>query len=176
MVWIMMVMGKFVRGWVREQNQNSKCLLYHNNIYKVYHPMLNMDTNNFGDLKEGFIVDKEEYSKEKVKGLVEIVSSFCKVTKKGEVFILKKVSTRKVLKLILGARFIAHILDNSIPEEVSRKELEAYSNMKKKVFIARFNEMLRENFAEKEENSKLKAKNILVLEQFLEQLKEKQKI
>lgn len=129
-----------------------------------------MDQQNFEKIKKDFIVDEEEYSKDKLSSLMSKLSSFCKITKDGQVILMKKVSTRKMLKLILSARFIANAVNKSILPEVGKDELKAYSSMKNDVFNTRFNEILRENFAEKK-NDKLKSKNILLVEQFLENLK-----
>lgn len=125
-----------------------------------------MTENNFDKAVNNFIVDEEEYSKEKITPLIEILSKFCKITKKGDVFPLKDIPTRKILKLILSARLVAHFVDKNISAEMSREELKAYSMMKNEVFTTRFNEMLRENFAE-EKNKNFSAKNILLVEQFL---------
>ncbi len=124
----------------------------------------------FEKTKKEFIIDQEEYSKSKLSELMTMMISFCKVTKDGQVVILEKVPTRKVLKLIVSARFIAHAAESSISETVTREELKAYSGMKDAVFLVRFSEMLRENFAE-EKDKKVKAKNIVLIEQFLRSLK-----
>ena len=130
-----------------------------------------MELPTFEKVKKEFIVDQEEYSKSQLSKLMSILLNFCKITKDGQVITMKKIATRKVLKLILSARFIAHAADNSIRETITKEELRAYSGIAKdNVFTARFNDMLRENFAEKKENI-VKAKNILLIEQFLGGLK-----
>lgn len=124
----------------------------------------------FEKTKKEFIVDEEEYSKGQLSLLMSQLLKFCKVTKNGQVMVIKKVSTRKILKLILSAKFIAHKADKTIVGNVTREELKVYSGMKDNVFTARFNELLKENFVDKKEN-KLSAKNILLVEQFLQSLK-----
>jgi hypothetical protein len=126
-----------------------------------------METQNFDKVKKEFIVDQEEYSKSQLSKLMSILLNFCKITRDGQVIIMKKIATRKILKLILSARFVAHAADDSIHETITREELKAYSRIKDAVFTTRFNDMLRENFAEKKDNV-IKAKNILLIEQFLE--------
>jgi len=126
---------------------------------------------DFDRLKKDFIVDQEEHTKEKLASLMALLLPLCKVTKDGQVVITEKIPTRKVLKLILSARFIAHVAQDSISAEVSKEELKAYSAMRENVLNTRLNELLRENFAEKKENA-IKAKNILLIEQFLRGLKE----
>jgi hypothetical protein len=124
----------------------------------------------FEKTKKEFIIDQDEYSKSKLSELMGMMLNFCKVTKDGQVVILEKVPTRKAIKLIVSARFVAHAAEASISETITREELKAYSGIKDAVFLARFNEMLRENFAE-EKDKRIKAKNILLIEQFLRSLK-----
>ncbi len=129
----------------------------------------------FDKLKREFIVDQEEYSKSQLSELMNILLKFCKVTLDGQVIITKGISTRKVLKLILSARFIAHAANDKISEYLKREELKAYSGIgKDMVFTVRFNELLRDNFADKKDE-KIKAKNILLVERFLKEIEEKYK-
>ena len=63
---------------------------------------------------------------------------------------------------------------NAVFSKMSKKELETYSRLKKAVFTARFNEMLREGFAS-EEGDSFKARNILLVERFLNELEKGKK-
>jgi len=123
----------------------------------------------FEKAKKDFIINSKEYTKENLTKLMQAISNFAKVGEDGEVVIIKKISTRKVLKLILAARFVAHEVEDSISSDVSKNELETYSGLKKPIFIARYNEILREGFAKKDGES-FKAKNILLVEKFLSEL------
>jgi len=129
-------------------------------------------TDKFSQIKNQFIVDEAEYPQEKISHLMEIMLKFLRVSKDGQVVVVKSVPTRKILQLILSARFIANKVDKSIKEEISKEELLTYSYLKKDVFTARFNEILREGFSEKNGDA-LKAKNILLVERFLEKIGEK---
>ena len=124
---------------------------------------------DFEKIKKEFIVDEEEYSREKLSSLMITLSSFCKITKDGQVIILQAVPTRKILKLIICARFVAHEVNKEIDQFVTKQDLRVYSSLKDNVFIARFNEMLKENFAEKKGET-FKVKNILFVEKFLNEL------
>ena len=126
---------------------------------------------NFERLKKEFIVDQEEHSKQQLTSLMSLLLPLCKVTKDGQVVITEKIPTRKILKLILSARFIAHVADKSIQMGLSREELKAYSSMRDNVFTTRLNELLRENFADERDDEKIYAKNILLIEQFLKTMK-----
>lgn len=125
--------------------------------------------DKFEQVKNQFIVDEAEYPKEKLVHLMEIMLKFLRISKGGQVVIVKNVPTRKILPLILCSRFIANKVDKKIKESLSREELLTYSYLKKEVFNARFNELIRENFAKKEGDN-VKAANILMVERFLEKL------
>ncbi len=126
----------------------------------------------FEDIKNKFIVDEAKYPKEKLTSLMNVLFNFVRVSKDGQVVVVKQVPTRKVLPLILSARFIANKVENEIDEWMTRDELMEYSYLKKEVFTARFNELLREGMGDKKDE-KIKAKNILLVERFLKQLEEK---
>lgn len=124
----------------------------------------------FEKIKKEWIVDEKEYSKTKLLDLISKLNSSCKITKTGQVIISKKIPTRKILKLIISARFIANAADSSILQGIAREELKTYSGLKDKIFVTRINEMLRENFAERMDEKNLRAKNILLIERFLNDL------
>ena len=131
-------------------------------------------TEKFDDLKNQFIVDTAEYPKEKLSKMMQIMLKFVKVSKDGQVVLMQDIPTRKVLYLILSARFVANKIDKSIKQEVGRDELFTYSYLKKEVFTARFNELVRDGFAEKKDDH-VQAKNILLVERFLEKLGDTEK-
>ncbi len=126
---------------------------------------------DFEKIKKEWIVNEEEYSKTKLSDLILKLSSSCKITKNGQVIVSKNLSGRKILKFILSARFVANAADSSIPREITREELKAYSGLKDKVFASRLSDMLRENFAEKIDDKNIRAKNILFIERFLNDFK-----
>lgn len=125
---------------------------------------------DFEEIKEKFIVDEAEYPKEKIAELMEIMLKYLRVSKGGQVVIIKSVPGRKTLQLILSARLIASKVDEAIGQEISREELLNYSYLSKDVFRTRFNELLKDGFAEKKGDN-IKAKNILLVERFLKNLK-----
>ena len=106
---------------------------------------------------------------------MEIMLKYLRVGKDGQVIIIKNVSTRKTLPLILSARFIANKVDKNIKEHLSREELSTYSLLKKDVFVARFNEIIRDGFVERNDDE-IKVRNILLIERFLENFEEKGKV
>ena len=77
---------------------------------------------DYEKIKKEFIVNSKEYSKEKLSELMGKLVNFAKVGDKGEVVVLKKIPTRKILKLIISAKFIAHEVENSIPADVSKRD------------------------------------------------------
>jgi hypothetical protein len=99
--------------------------------------------------------------------------NFARVGKDGQVVIIKKIPARKVLALILSARFVANKVDKKIGEGLKREELKNYSYLDSAIFNARFHDLIKEGFVEKDKEP-IKAKNILLVERFLEQLKEKE--
>lgn len=130
--------------------------------------------NKFEEIKNRFIVDEAEYPQEKFAELMEIMLEYLRISKDGQVVIVKTVPTRKILSLILSARFVANKVDKQIPDDVTKDELLNYSYLQKEVFSARFSELLREGFADLSQN-KVKAKNILLVERFLKHLNGEQK-
>ena len=126
----------------------------------------------FTDIKNKFIVDQAQYPEEKLSRLMEIMLKYLRVSKEGQVVIIKNVSTRKILPLILSARFIANKVDKEIKELITKDELLAYSLLQKEVFRSRFSELSKEGFAESSDKG-VKSRNILLVERFLEKLDEK---
>jgi len=125
---------------------------------------------DFEKIKKEFIVNPKEYSKEKLANLMSSLLEFVRVGNKGEVVVVRKVPSRKILKLILSARYVAHEAEDAISPDVSRTELESYSGLKKPVFSARISEVQREGFADKK-GDVIRAKNILLIEKFVQELK-----
>lgn len=128
----------------------------------------------FEELKNQLIVDEEEFPKDRLNPLMEILVEFTRITKEGKIILVKQVPSRKVLPLILSARFIAHKLNKEIPDIVSKDELLSYSFLKNNVFNTRLGELIRDGTANKENNS-FKIKNIFIAEGFLKELKDKSK-
>lgn len=129
-----------------------------------------MDSSEFNKSKREFIVDEEKYSQRQLSQAMAILIPLCKVTKDGQVFLLREVSTRKRLKLILSAVFVANAVVKGIRSELTREELKAYSGMKDNVFAVRYSELTKEIFVETREGN-VRARNILLVEQFLEGMK-----
>ncbi len=125
----------------------------------------------FEEIKKRFIIDEAEYPPEKLEHLIKIMLNFVRVSKDGQVVIIKNVPTRKILPLILSARFVANKVEKNIKESIEREELKNYSYLDKMVFNARFADLKKEGFIEKDKEP-LKAKNILLVERFLEKLGE----
>jgi hypothetical protein len=76
------------------------------------------------DLKKEFIIDKDNYEKERIPELVKKILRYCKITNEGQVmFEEKDLILKDKIKLILIARFLANKLDKNIPEEVSIDEI-----------------------------------------------------
>jgi len=130
--------------------------------------------SNFRETKSKFIVDEATYPQDKLTRLMGLMLKFLRVAKDGQVVIIKNVPSRKILQLILSSRFIANKVENNIKEELTKEELLAYSCLKKEVFNTRFSELLKDGFVDKKDNA-VKAKNILLVERFLEKLGESEK-
>jgi len=128
-------------------------------------------TNDFETAKKNFIIDQEEYSRPKLTELMNKLYKWVKVTKEGQLILLKKIPTRKVLRLLISARFIAHLASSEISVGLSKEELKAYSRLQDNVFSTRLSETFRDKFAE-EKDGLIQIKNIFLIEQFLGVLKD----
>jgi vacuolar-type H+-ATPase subunit F/Vma7 len=103
------------------------------------------------DLKNSFIVDENEFTKEKIPQQIKSILRYCKVSKDGKVLLEKNNFTlRENLKIILVARFLANKLDESISSEVSIDEIVAsMGTNNKESLTTRMKEVVDENVAKR---------------------------
>lgn len=102
------------------------------------------------DLKAKWIIEKIDFDEKMVGRYVKRLMPFCKITKNGEIFLTdegKKLSLKDQVGLTLVARFIAHILDDSIPEEVSAEEVSKIFLVDRMQVYARFKDTKNEKLA-----------------------------
>ena len=115
-------------------------------------------SKDMDELKKRFIVDETAYETEQMKGDLERVLQFCKITSKGNVLITDaRLTDKKKVGLVIVARYIGNHLDKRIPEIVRADEIATFTKIDKLGVNARAKEIVDEGFASREEKGKYKA-------------------
>ena len=120
-------------------------------------------------LKKQFLVD-EDVAKSRLEQLLAKALPYCIVDRKGAVHVSVDLPARSRLKLILVARAIAALLEDTISAEVSIDDLAALSGLPKNQVTARTSDIVKEKFAETVRAGVLRAYSHK-LEGFLDSLK-----
>jgi hypothetical protein len=115
-------------------------------------------TKDMDELKKKFIVDESTYETEQMKGDLERLLQFCKITSKGNVLITDaRLTDKKKVGLVIVARYIGNKLDKKIPEVVTSDEIVTFTKIDKLGVNARAKEIVDVGFASREEKGKYRA-------------------
>jgi len=121
------------------------------------------------DLKKRFLVD-DDLGKARLEQLLEKALPYCVVDRKGGVHLQVELPAKNRLKLVLAARAIASLIDESVSAELSVDDLSALSGLPKNQVTARASDIVKDKFAQTVKPGVLKA-NSHKIEGFLDSLK-----
>lgn len=94
------------------------------------------------ELKKEFIVNKEEYSKQRLPNFIQRTLKYCKVNSESGIHIENFALTiRDRIAIALTARFLANQLEPSIKAEMSGEELSTFLDVDKPVVYARLKDL-----------------------------------
>lgn len=107
------------------------------------------------ELKNKFLVDTEKYDRARLEDQLKVILHYCVVDRKGRVIFQRPnlINTDKVL-LALISRYLAHQLDDSIPSEVSYKEISEFLNISPPQARARISDVMKSNFVKRVKSGK----------------------
>jgi len=127
------------------------------------------------ELKKKFIISEEE----KVEELREILSriiNYAKVCKSGEVLIeCKEIPKSLKVLLVIIARYVAGILEEGIPTEVSLEEIASFVGVSSKEASARVSEYIRKGFVKRVDKGVFRARSISSVREALNFIEERVK-
>ncbi len=102
------------------------------------------------DLTRQFIVDESD-TRRNTQELIKKVLKFGKVSKTGDIIIEdRSLSKDNILKLALVVRFLAHSLDESIPESIRPSDLTKVMSERIEAVGSRLSVLVKSNFAKKD--------------------------
>ena len=94
------------------------------------------------ELKKEFIINKEEYSKQKLPNFIGRTLKYCKVNSESGIHIENFALTiRDKIAISLTARFLANQLEHSIKAEMSGEDLSTFLDVDKPVVYARLKDL-----------------------------------
>ena len=124
-------------------------------------------------LKREFIVSEEE-ERAMLRKILVRMTRYARVSKDGYVYIERKdLSKRLKILLVVMARYIAGLLDESIPKEVNLDEVATISGVTKKEASARLSEFAREGLIVRTNKGEYRAMSLYAVEKFLDLLERK---
>lgn len=130
-----------------------------------------MSDSSIEELKKKFFIDKATYAKEYLKGDLEGVMRYSRITEDGSVSITSpKLTDKRKIGVVLAARFVANKLDQKIPEVVTAEEIATYARIDKAIVNARAKELIDEGYASREKPGQYKA-NTGRIQDLLESIK-----
>lgn len=98
--------------------------------------------NNFEELKKSFIVNREEYQKEKLPDFISRALGFCTVDSEGGIHINNfSLTVRDKIVVALIARFLAHQLQSTIDSSMTGEEISTILDIDKAVTFARLKDL-----------------------------------
>lgn len=98
--------------------------------------------NSLEELKKAFIINKEEYEKQKLPDYIKRTLKYCKINSEGGVHIENfSLTIRDKIAISLTARFLANQLQSTINPEISGDELSTFLDVEKPVIYARLKDL-----------------------------------
>lgn len=105
---------------------------------------------NEKDIKSSFIVDEDEYTKEKVQKYAEKALDHAKISKSGQILIENhNLSSDDKIKLCLTVRFIAHNFDANIQSNATLSEIQKIVQESTEAIGSRLSKIVKSGFAKK---------------------------
>lgn len=109
-----------------------------------------MVMKNEKDIKSSFIVNEDEYTKEKIQKYAEKALKYVKIAKKGQILIENhNLPSDEKIKLCLVARFIAHSFYDEIQSSVTLLEIEKVIQESKEAVGSRLSKIVKAGFAKR---------------------------
>jgi len=125
------------------------------------------------ELKKEFIITEKE-EEERLRRMLERILKFARITVNGEViFERKDLSRTDRIKLILVARYLGSRLSDSIPGEVTLKELAKMASAKEKVVSARVSELIKEGLVETVRRGHYRVRSLSAAEDIMNSIERK---
>ncbi|MFA5961312.1 MAG: hypothetical protein WC848_01345 [Parcubacteria group bacterium] len=105
---------------------------------------------NEKEIENMFIVDENEYTKEKVKKYAEKALKYAKIAKNGQILIENnELPSDEKIKLCLVVRFIAHNFDSGIQSSATLSEIQKIIQERTQATGSRLSKIVRSGFAKK---------------------------
>jgi hypothetical protein len=106
------------------------------------------------ELKKKFIVNSEEYEKEKLPLMIETMMNFCRIDETGAPhFENSKLNNTERIVVFSIARFIANKLNPKISHDIKLDEFATSLNLPKNVVAARITEIMAKNIIFRKDGS-----------------------
>lgn len=106
--------------------------------------------SNEKDIRNQFIVDEEQYTKDKVQKYAEKALKYAKIAKNGQILIENHaLPTDDKIKLCLVVRYIAHSFDDQIPVSASLSEIQKIVQESTEAVGSRLSQIVKSGFAKK---------------------------
>ncbi len=102
------------------------------------------------DIRNIFIVDEDQYTKEKVQKYAERVLKYAKIAKNGQILIEKQdLPPDEKIKLCLVVRFIGHNFDSNIQPSATLSEIQKIIHESTEAVGSRLSKIMKSGFAKK---------------------------
>jgi len=125
------------------------------------------------ELKRKFIVDEEE-EKKRIEGLLQRILRFARVTKEGFVYFERKnLSQIDRVALVIAARYLGGLLEESISQEVNLEEITIMTGVSKRVASARVADLSKEGLVDNVSRGRYRARGLFAVEKILDLLERK---
>jgi len=125
------------------------------------------------ELKKKFIVDEEE-EKKRIEELLLRILPFARVTRDGYVhFERKNLSQIDRVALVLAARYLGGLLEDSISQEVNLGEIAAMTGVNRRVASARVADLSKEGLVDSVSRGRYRARGLFAVEKILDLLDKK---
>lgn len=133
-------------------------------------------TKNLEELKKSFIMDEGSFEEQELENFIEKINKICKIDKTGHVsFIRQNMTGKDKVKFILTARFLANRLENKIPKEVTKEEIEKMLKKPKEQIRARLSDLRRDGLIKDLEKNRHEIKPFYLHKILIDKNKEKDK-
>ena len=128
------------------------------------------------ELAKRFIISSEEKEKILENILEKILDLGVKVAKDGHVFIDDpKLTQKEKVFLVVAARYVAHMLDEGIPEQVTVREVSVYSGVKEEVASARLKELTDDKYLVRIKKGVYKAQSLARIRNYLREIQSRKR-
>jgi len=127
------------------------------------------------ELRKKFIV-KEEDHKKILENVLRKIIKYAYITEKGTVGLkISSLNQTERIILVLLARYIGGLLQESIPKEVTINEIMEYTSIDKKVIAARVNELVKRGYVKRLARGKYIVNGIFAAKNMLEKIEKGEK-